>query len=52
MGEFNKYKKKKSLTVKFQVEVFAFGAHIFESLESFNNSQVTLTACFLCQTYS
>ena len=40
MGELNKYKKKKLLMVKSQVEVLAFGAYIFESLQSFNNPQV------------
>ena len=52
MGELNKYKKQKLLTVKSQVEVFALGAYLFESLQSFNNSQVKLTLCFLFQTYS
>ena len=40
MRELNKYKKKKLLKVKPQAEVLAFGAFMFESLESFNNSQV------------
>ena len=52
MRELNKYKKKKLLKVKPQAEVLAFGAYMFESLQSFNNSQVKLTPCFLCQTYS
>ena len=50
MREFNK--QKKLLKVKSQVEVLAFGAYMFESLQSFNNSQVKLTLCFLRQTYS
>ena len=52
MRELNKYKKKKFLTVISQVEVFAFPAYMFESLQSFNNSQVKITPCFLCHTYS
>ena len=40
MRELNKYKKKKLLKVQRQAEVLAFGAFMFESLESFNNSQV------------
>ena len=40
MRELNKYKKKKLLKVKPQAEVLAFGAYMFESLQSFNNSQV------------
>ena len=39
MRELNKYKKKKLLKVKPQAEVLAFGAYMFESLQSFNNSQ-------------
>ena len=31
MRELNKYKKKKFLKVKSQVEVLAFGAYVFES---------------------
>ena len=31
MRELNKYKKKKLLKVKSQVEVLAFGAYVFES---------------------
>ena len=40
MRELNKYKKKKLLKVKPQAEVLAFGANMFESLQSFSNSQV------------
>ena len=40
MRELNKYKKKKLLKVKPQAEVLAFGSYMFESLQSFNNSQV------------
>ena len=40
MRELNKYKKKKLLKVKPQAEVLAFGVYMFESLQSFNNSQV------------
>ena len=40
MRELNKYKKKNLLKVKPQAEVLAFGAYMFESLQSFNNSQV------------
>ena len=47
--------EKKLLKVKPQAEVLAFGAYVFESLQSFNNSlslKLKLTPCFLCQTYS
>ena len=36
------YKEKKLLKVKSQVEVLAFGGYMFESLQSFNNSQANL----------
>ena len=39
------YKKKKLLKVKSQVEVLAFGGYMFESLQSFNNSQAKHTPC-------
>ena len=45
-------RKKKLLKVKYQIEVFAYGAYMFGSLQSFNDSQMKLTSCFLCQTYS
>ena len=50
MHELNKYKKKTLFNVKYQIEVFAFGAHMFQSLQSFKNSQVKVTPCVLCQT--
>ena len=34
----NVYKKKKLLKLKSQAEVLAFGAYMFDSLQSFNNS--------------
>ena len=46
MRELNKYKKKKLLKVKPQAEVLAFGAYMFESLQSFNNSQVEAHSMF------
>ena len=46
MRELNKYKKKKLLKVKPQAEVLAFGAYMFESLQSFNNSQVEAHCMF------
>ena len=46
MRELNKYKKKKLLKVKPQAEVLAFGAYMFESLQSFNNSQVKAHSMF------
>ena len=48
MRELNKYKKKKVIEgkVKPQAEVLAFGAYIFESLQSFNNSQVKAHSMF------
>ena len=52
MRELKKHQKKKLFKVKSQVEVLAFGAYVFESYQSFNNSQVKLTPCFLCQNYS
>ena len=52
MRELNKYQKKKFRKMKSQCEVLAFGAYVFESEQSFNNSQVKLTTGFLCQTYS
>ena len=39
------YKEKKLLKVKSQVEVLAFGGYMFESLQSFNNSQAKHTPC-------
>ena len=38
MRELNKHNKKKLLKVKPQAEVLAFGAYMFESLQSFNNN--------------
>ena len=46
MRELNKYKKKKLLKAKLQAEVLAFGACMFESLQSFNNSQVKAHSIF------
>ena len=40
------YKKKKLLKVKPQAELLAFGAYMFESLQSFNNSQVKAHSMF------
>ena len=38
--------RKKLLKVKSQVEVIAFGAFMFQSLRSFNNSQVKTYSMF------
>ena len=46
MRELDKYKKKKLLKVKPEAEVLAFGAYMFESLHSFNNSQVKAHTIF------
>ena len=40
------YKKKKLFKAKPQVEVLVFGAYMFESLQSFNNSQVKAHSMF------
>ena len=39
-------RKKKLLKVQFQVEVLAFVGYMFESLQSFNNSQVKAHSTF------
>ena len=43
IGELNKYQEKKLLKVKPQAEGLAFGAYMFESLQSFNNAQIVKT---------
>ena len=44
--------EKKLLKVKPQAEVLAFGAYVFESLQSFNNSLSLKLKLTPCQTYS
>ena len=46
MRELNKYKKKKLSKAKSQVKVLAFVGYMFESLQSFNNSQVKAHSTF------